>query len=243
MTEVYRDVVDYESLYEISNQGNIRSLNFGGKKGIIKNLTLTLDKKGYYYVSLTKNGKSSIQRIHKLVAMAFLEHIPNGYKAVIDHINSNPSDNRVENLRIVTNRFNVSKDKSNETNRTGVSLNKRSGKYYVQILKGYKCFSLGTYIDLEYASNLYQQAVNHIDNVSTKEELFDLLGLTIRKNYSNYPGVSYNKRDKKWIAYVKVNGKRKLLGNHVTEQDATNAVNLFNTDEKDKDGCLILKRI
>lgn len=224
MVEVYKDAVGYEGLYQVSNQGNVRSLNFNGKKGVVKNLKITLDKKGYPYVSLNKSGKCCIQKVHKLVAMAFLNHVPNGYKSVIDHINSNPSDNSVDNLRIVTNRFNVSKDKISETNRTGVFLNKRNGKYYVQILKGSVCFSLGTYTDLDYADKLYQQALQHIDTVSSKEELFILLGLTVRKNYSNHPGVSYNKRDKKWIAYVKINGKRKLLGNHKTEQDAVNAV-------------------
>ena len=243
MTEVYKDVIGYEGLYQVSNKGNVKSLNFNGEKGFIKNLKLTLDKKGYPYVSLNKNGRCTIQKVHKLVAMAFLDHVPCGYKLVVDHINSNPSDNTVENLRIVTNRFNVSKDKSSETNKTGVFLNKRNSKYYVQILKGSKCFSLGTYVDLEYANNLYQQAVNHIDNVSTKKELFDLLGLTIKQNYSKHHGVSYNKRDKKWIAYVKVNGKRKLLGNHVTEQDAINAVNSFDTPKLDKQGCIILRRI
>lgn len=233
-TEIWKSVVGYEGLYEVSNIGNVRSLNFYRNKGLIKNLKLCTDKKGYQYVTLNKNGKWGIQKVHKLVAMAFLNHIPDGYNCVIDHINHIPNDNRVENLQIISNRENLSKDKTSSTKKTGVYLNKNTNKYYVQIMKGTTCFVLGTYSDLEYAENLYKRAVEVIDNVSTKEELFKILGIEIKESYSKVSGVTYNRTWKKWTAYTKIDGKRKFLGNFKTEQDAIIKVKEFDEQCKIK---------
>ena len=46
-------------------------------------------------------------KVHQLVAMAFLQHVPDGMNLVIDHINGDKQDNRVENLRIVTQKKNT----------------------------------------------------------------------------------------------------------------------------------------
>lgn len=105
--EEWRPVVGFEGRYEVSNVGNVRSLDrkvfhketnsFHQIKG--KTLKLRLDGKGYPFVSLGK-GSSNQKRVHRLVAEAF---IPNPYnKKYIDHINTVRTDNRVENLRWVS---------------------------------------------------------------------------------------------------------------------------------------------
>ena len=66
---------------------------------------------GYFGVSLCKNCVSKSFTTHQLVAMAFLNHKPDGHKLVIDHIDENKENNIVENLRIVTQRFNLSRKK------------------------------------------------------------------------------------------------------------------------------------
>lgn len=109
--EIWRDVVGYEGLYQVSNQGNVKSLDryvkdINGitcfKKGKIKNMTIS--KTGYYVVYLYKDNKLKTCKVHRLVAYAFLEK-PKG-KEYVDHINTNRLDNRADNLRWVTHKEN-----------------------------------------------------------------------------------------------------------------------------------------
>mgnify|MGYP002513716939 CR=1 FL=1 len=70
-------------------------------------------KGGYLLVNLYKQGKQTTFYIHRLVATAFVPN-PNGYSEV-DHINRNPLDNTVENLRWVTHKQNIENRQSGPT--------------------------------------------------------------------------------------------------------------------------------
>ena len=79
MKEIWKPIKDYEGLYEVSNFGNVRSLDhkranrysYYIQKG--KLLKAGLNKKtGYLTVVLSKEGKYSTRRIHRLVAEAFM---------------------------------------------------------------------------------------------------------------------------------------------------------------------------
>jgi hypothetical protein len=99
-----------------------------------------------------------------LVAIAFLGHKPRGFKIVVDHINNDKSDNRLENLQLTTNRQNSSKDRKNKTSRyTGVSWVKKSKKWQslIQIRGKEKC--LGHFISEEHAHLAYQKALKSLN--------------------------------------------------------------------------------
>lgn len=105
----WKDIVGYEGLYKISNDGQVYSLISN------KYLKFRFVKDGYYGISLFK--KSFL--IHRLVAQAF---IPNPHnKLCIDHINTIRTDNRVENLRWCTHKENcnnpLTKHKLSESNK------------------------------------------------------------------------------------------------------------------------------
>lgn len=96
MKEIWKDIPDYECLYQASNFGRIRSLNRidnCNKPRIGKILKFFKSKNGYFQVWLSKNGKAHIFLVHKLIAKTFLEN-PHNY-LYINHIDGNKSNNNV----------------------------------------------------------------------------------------------------------------------------------------------------
>ena len=93
MQELWRDINGYEGLYQISNFGNVKSVERVVKRGtnfkpVCERVLKTGDKDGYKYVILSKNGKTKTGWVHRLVAQAF---IPNPDKLLcINHKDENP---------------------------------------------------------------------------------------------------------------------------------------------------------
>lgn len=104
--EEWRDIPGYEGLYQVSNEGRVRSLdrfaeikNQYGKclahyKG--KLLAPKNDGTNHFKVTLSKNGVYEHPRVYVLVAKTFIPN-PNNYD-VVHHIDHNPQNNRIENL-------------------------------------------------------------------------------------------------------------------------------------------------
>ena len=103
MREEYRDIEGYEGLYQVSNLGRVKSLNYRrtGKERILKP---GKDGHGYLQVILWKGGKSKTCKVHRLVAEAFLEN-PQGLPE-INHISEDKTDNSLENLEWVSHEYN-----------------------------------------------------------------------------------------------------------------------------------------
>lgn len=139
MEEVWKDVVGWEGLYQVSNLGKVRSLD-RHVKGRLKNgknikgriLVLRYDKDGYLTVHLRDcdNNKNKLCKVHRLVAEAFIPKIDG--KDNIDHINSIRDDNRVENLRWCTNKENINFPTARENRRIAV---KNSYNKYPELRK------------------------------------------------------------------------------------------------------------
>lgn len=151
-------------MYEVSNLGRIKSLEREKKQGYLgfgvqkeRIMNPAKRKDGYLHINLINNKNKWGLSVHQLIAIVFLGHVLCGSKLVIDHINGIKTDNRVSNLRIVTQRYNLT-----------VGVSKRIGN-------------------------------------------------------SQYTGVCWHKRDRKWIANITISGKLKHLGSFENELDAANA--------------------
>lgn len=92
--EIFKDIKGYEGLYQVSNLGRVKSLNYHreGREEVLN----TGECRGYLKVNLSKNGKVKTVKVHRLVATVFLDN-PEG-KPEINHIDENKENNRVDNL-------------------------------------------------------------------------------------------------------------------------------------------------
>lgn len=101
MQEIWKDIKGYEGKYQISNLGNVKSLNYN-KIGVEKLLSFWKSK--YLYVNLYKNNKGKTFKVHTLVAEAFIPN-PNNYPQV-NHKDENKHNNCVNNLEWCTAKYN-----------------------------------------------------------------------------------------------------------------------------------------
>lgn len=103
MAELWKDVLGYEGLYQVSNFGNVKSLNYNhtGKQHRMRPQI----SQGYCQIPLWKNKKCKILKIHVLVWTAFNGPIPSGMQ--VNHINEDKTDNRLDNLNLMTPKENI----------------------------------------------------------------------------------------------------------------------------------------
>lgn len=103
--EIWRPVVGYEDLYEISNLGGVKSFSNHHWKNTTSLKQCAVKK--YLHVVLYKNGKRKFCRVHRLVAQAFPEICGEWFEGcVINHKDCDPSNNRAENLEVCTQKYN-----------------------------------------------------------------------------------------------------------------------------------------
>lgn len=126
MQEIWKPIKDYENLYEVSNLGNVKALNFHREKRE-QLLKPKIDKDGYLEVALYKNSKSKFYRVHRLVANAFIGESD----LTINHKDENKQNNNIENLEYMTTKNNVRYSQAHKI----ISVNKLTGetKYYNSI--------------------------------------------------------------------------------------------------------------
>jgi len=153
--EIYKTVKGFNN-YQISNLGRVWSVKNK------KQLKLSLHSSGYYCVNLYIDGKRQLNKIHQLVAIAFLNHKPCGYKIVVDHIDNNPLNNRVDNLQLVTPRENSSKDRKGSSKYTDVNWHKNRNKWQANIQVNGNLKYLGVFNNELEAHKEYQKALSEL---------------------------------------------------------------------------------
>lgn len=170
MKEVWKDLKGYEGTYQLSNFGRIKSMSrsFVMKNGGIRSYTEkimrpSIDKGGYYVVGLWKNSKKSTKRLHKLIAINFMDHVPCGHKLVVNHKNFDKTDNRVLNLEIITQRENANRKHLQSTSKfVGVYWDKKSKKWRSTIVIDGKDKNLGSFDCEIKASEAYQNELRKL---------------------------------------------------------------------------------
>lgn len=106
--EIWKDIEGYERMYQVSNEGHIRSLgrlDSAGHKLKGRNRKLKQNKDGYFEVSLCKDGKRRYYLVHRLVALAFLDNPLN--LPLVNHKDCNPAKNVISNLEWCTEQYNT----------------------------------------------------------------------------------------------------------------------------------------
>jgi hypothetical protein len=156
MMEEWKNVIGYEDLYQVSNLGRVKSLQYSNK--ILKN---SISSRGYCMVGLYKNKQRKLFSVHKLVAIHFLDSsLKEGQDRVVDHIDNNPLNNHISNLQITSNRHNSSKDRIGVSKHPGVSFDKSRNKWISQIQINGKRKYLGRFLNETDAYAAYQKALN-----------------------------------------------------------------------------------
>lgn len=169
--EIFKDVQNYEGIYQISNFGRVKSFKWGKEK-ILK---LPVNNRGYKNILLCHNGKQKNMKVHTLVAIAFLGFIPNGIDSVIDHKNGNKTDNHFENLQIVSQRENIKKHHFDKKGFVGYDWHEQTKKWRSRILINKKLIHLGLFEETKDALKAYEIAVSEVEKFENPKQFRTLI--------------------------------------------------------------------
>lgn len=109
--EIWKDIPNYEGIYQVSNLGKFKSYErivfFGKTKTKRKSKILNLREgiQGYLYTVFSVDKKRKTIKPHRIVAEVFIPNPEN--KPCVNHINGIKTDNKLENLEWVTYKENI----------------------------------------------------------------------------------------------------------------------------------------
>jgi hypothetical protein len=222
--EQWKDIPDYEGLYQVSDLGRIKSLEKPRKKSTNNPNSFVRERimkgslgKRYLCTALYKDGFSKSFLVHHLLSITFLNFKPNMGDIIVDHINNIPTDNRLINLQLITRRHNNIKDVKSKSEAVG--LYERNGFFNVTIsVNGISC-GLGNFRDKNEAIKKHKEAFDLIEN---KQDISHLIKK--RNNKTEFTGV-YNSGGK-FTSQIWYNGFTFNLGSYNTKEEASSVYQL-----------------
>lgn len=171
--EIWKKLPSIWGDYSVSNLGNLMSESkswLSGRKGHLttrkpKLLKPYKDPRGYKYYRLFNNCQSRYVGIHQLMAIAFLNHKADDRNIVIDHIDSDKSNNVLSNIQIISIRDNILKEKiNNKSKLIGAHYDKNKKMYTSTITKDKKRYYLGCFETELEAHKAYKNKENELYN-------------------------------------------------------------------------------
>ena len=171
--EIYKDIPDYNGVYQVSNFGNVRSKNrqikgaYGKyvKKGRV--LKQGINAQDFLKVNLHKDGIAETRLVHTLVGEAFLGHIKTGHGARVIHINRDKWNNNVENLKVVSNLDSIyTTRKGTSSKYVGVCFDKYANNWKASLYYEGKQRTVGMYKTEHEAMKGYQAKLQEVLNRS-----------------------------------------------------------------------------
>lgn len=215
MKEEWRPINDFVGEYEVSNLGRVKSLDrliitSHGVRRMVRGRVLgsNVPSSRYCYVSLKGSRYNRKAFTHVLVAEHFIGEKPDGL--VIDHINNDSRDNRVENLQYITQRHNSSKDRVRKYELPH-GIQKVNSKFSPRKGFGKKIYNLGVFDTVEEAHAVYMSAT--LDDA-----------INIERERRKYFGVHFDSYSGKYRALIANGKKRYHIGMFHDRDDAAKAV-------------------
>lgn len=176
--EIWKDIIRYEGLYQISNFGRIRNSNSD-----MKPYTISNGNKVYLGITLVKEGVKKRYRVHRVVAEHFIDNPFN--LSQVNHKDNNAFNNNVDNLEWVSHRENQSHRSLNSGNKTSkyVGVSKSGNRWRAQICIWGNNISLGSYDteDDAYAARVKYTNDNNIFDKYLKYNLPFYINATYKK--------------------------------------------------------------
>ena len=188
MQEEWKDIVDFEGLYQVSNLGNVRrhpdkqSKNKYRTPMVLARKT-SLNRLGYPYATLSQNGVTCKKTVHQLVAAAF---IPNfSYGNVVNHKDGNKQNNSIDNLEACS-----AQDNNLHAHKMGLTPKPGNSRFHnVRIRKSSYKNKVYTYFAAKVKDNytviFNKQFVSEIDAAAAVDAFLDSIGDT--KRARNFP--------------------------------------------------------
>ncbi len=167
-TEIWKSIPGYEGMYEVSDKGNVRSIErlVTTREGIKQKysgflLKPELTANGYHRVTLSKNNKTNRMSVHRIVLAAFVGQDD----CCVDHINEDKVDNRLSNLRYCSMRQNAvwGKYKTKKNSSLYGVTRTRYNTYRARIIVNRRRLHLGQFSDELEAAIAYKIADTEIE--------------------------------------------------------------------------------
>lgn len=171
-TEIWKRIPNFDD-YEVSSWGQVRSYKRQGEPKLLKQFKLG----DYLGVNLLQKGsKKKTVYVHHLLSMAFLDHFPSRpYTTVINHIDGDRWNNRLDNLELTTHRDNCIKGWSKKTTKSkypGVTILKLRDKIYYRAQAGFLGQNryLGNFSTEEEAYACYKEFIDRLNEQVVKND-------------------------------------------------------------------------